>query len=372
MYRGGAMIGLLEGEFRGKDTECPEDWVGSTVQARNPGSHYRGGEGLALIASGAGDPVTLKSVVEAYPEEMLGPSHVREFGTNAALLVKLLDAAVRLMIHAHPSKSFASQHLGSCFGKTEAWFVLDTRPDADDPSVLIAFREEVSRARYRAMLDAQDIASMISVLHSVPVKGGDVVYVRAGLPHAIGAGVFMVELQEPTDYSIMLERAAPNYTFSPGESFLGLEESLALSVIDHRVYTMENVRRELLIRPRVVRSEGESTESELLGYDTTECFAGRRLDVRGSLKGDTEGRYFLLIVIDGEGVMLHQGGETALRRGMQLFVPASVGTHEFRSTGGMNIFKSLPAQAAVERIAAGNEKRSQERNEVRHQAGRTT
>ncbi|HEX7571958.1 MAG TPA: hypothetical protein VF514_02615, partial [Bacteroidota bacterium] len=245
MYRGGAMIGLLQGEAGAKDTEFPEDWVGSTVQARNPGSHYRPGEGLALIASGSGDPVTLKSVIETYPEEMLGPSHVREFGTNAALLVKILDSAVRLMIHAHPSKAFAAEHLGSCFGKTEAWFVLNTRPDVDDPCVLIAFREEVSRARYRAMLDVQDVASMIGVLHRVPVKAGDVVYVRAGLPHAIGGGVFMVELQEPTDYSIMLERSAPNYMFSSGESFIGLDESLALSAIDHRVYSMEDVRREL-------------------------------------------------------------------------------------------------------------------------------
>ncbi|HEX7572944.1 MAG TPA: hypothetical protein VF514_07605, partial [Bacteroidota bacterium] len=99
-----------------------------------------------------------------------------------------------------------------------------------------------------------------------------------------------------------------------------------------------------LIRPRVIRSEGESTESELLGYDTTECFAGRSLEVRGSLTGGAEERCFLLIVLRGEGSMRHAGGETPLRRGMQLFVPASVGGHEFRSTGGMNMFKSLPAQ----------------------------
>jgi mannose-6-phosphate isomerase len=344
MYSGGAMIGLMQGAGGRTDTEFPEEWVGSSVQARNPGSHFRAGEGLALFSPGQGDPVTLKSALEAFPAEMLGPSHVREFGTNAALLVKLLDAAVRLMVHAHPSKKFAAEHLGSCFGKTEAWFVLGTRPDQEDPFVLIAFREEVSRGRFRAMIDAQDVDSMIGVLHRVPVRAGDVVYVRAGLPHAIGGGVFMVELQEPTDYSIMLERRAPNYTFSAKESFLGLDQSLTLSVIDHRVYSAEDIARELLIRPRLVRSEGESAEVELLGYDTTECFAGRRLTVRGSLAGDTEGRYCLLVVLEGEGSMNHAGGETRLVRGMELFVPASVGTHEFRSREGLVMFKSLPAR----------------------------
>ncbi|HTY59818.1 MAG TPA: class I mannose-6-phosphate isomerase [Bacteroidota bacterium] len=347
MYRGGAMIALLSAGRRGEDTEFPEEWVGSTVQARNPGPHYRAGEGLALIASG--DPLTLRSVIEAHPEEMLGAAHVGVFGTNAALLVKLLDTAVRLMIHAHPSQEFAARHLGTCFGKTEAWFVLGTRPETEEPSVYIAFREEVSRGRYRAMIDAQDTASMLGVLHRVPVKPGDVVYVRAGLPHAIGAGVFMVELQEPTDFSIMLERGAPNYTFRPDESFLGLDESLALSAVDHRVYRPEDVRRELVVRPRTVRAEGASTETELLGYDTTGCFAGRRLEVTGSLAGDTQGRYFLLIVLDGEGTLRHSRGETRLARGMQLFVPASVGTHEFRSDRPMVIFKSMPAdvQASV-------------------------
>ena len=281
------MIGLLEKGEPGEDTEFPEDWVGSTVQARNPGSHYRGGEGLALIRSG--DPLTLRSVIEAHPEEMLGPAHLREFGTNAALLVKLLDAAVRLMIHAHPSKEFASSHLGSCFGKTEAWFVLGTRPEREEPSVYIAFREEVSRGEYRAMIDAQDTGSMLRVLHRVPVKPGDVVYVRAGLPHAIGAGVFMVELQEPTDYSIMLERAAPNYTFRPDESFLGLDESLALSVIDHRVYRSEDVRRELLISPRTVRREGGARNPSFSGTTRPAALPGGGSMCRGASQATRRG-----------------------------------------------------------------------------------
>jgi mannose-6-phosphate isomerase len=344
MYSGGAMIGRFRGDAAAEDTEFPEEWVGSTVQAINPGVHYREGEGLALLAAGAGDPVRLKAVIEQFPEEMLGAEHIRLYGTNPALLTKLLDASVRLIIHAHPTKAFAKQHLGSCFGKTEAWFVISTRPEVEDPYVLIAFREEVTRERYRAMLDTQDIASMISVMHRVPVRAGDVVYVRAGLPHGIGEGAFLVELQEPTDYSIMLERICPNYTFRVDESFLGLDPSLTLSVIDHRVYTPDEVRRELVVRPNVLRREGESAEYQLLGYDTTECFAGHRLEVRGEFAGTTGGRYAILIVLEGEGTLAHTHGETTLRRGMALFIPAATGNHRFTSARGMTLFKCLPAQ----------------------------
>src|SRR5512140_3091746 len=106
MYTGGAMLGRLQGDPAAADTAFPEEWVGSTVQASNPGPHYRDGEGLAMIAEGLPDPVRLKTLLEKYPEELLGPDHVRVFGTNAALLAKLLDAAVRLVIHAHPNKEF--------------------------------------------------------------------------------------------------------------------------------------------------------------------------------------------------------------------------------------------------------------------------
>ncbi len=344
MYSGGAMIGRFQGDAAARDSEFPEEWVGSTVQAINPGAHYRDGEGLALCATGIGDPVRLTSVIEQFPEQMLGADHVRVYGTNAALLTKLLDASVRLIIHAHPTKAFAKQHLGSCFGKTEAWFVISTRPGVEDPYVLIAFREDVTRERYREMLDMQDIASMIDVMHRVSVRAGDVVYVRAGLPHGIGGGAFLVELQEPTDYSIMLERICPNYTFRVDESFLGLDPSLTLSVIDHRVYTPQEVRKELVIRPTVLRREGESAEYQLLGYDTTECFAGRRLEVRGELSDTTGGRYAILIVLEGEGTLAHEHGQLPLKRGMELFLPAGIGAHRFTSPGGMTMFKCLPAR----------------------------
>jgi mannose-6-phosphate isomerase len=345
MYRGGAMIDRLKSVVDPRDSEFPEEWVGSTVQASNPGTHYRDGEGLALVAANLPAPVSLKHIIEQFPEQILGAQHVNTHGTSSALLVKLLDAAERLIIHAHPTKAFAKEHLNSCFGKTEAWFVLETRPEVEDPYVLIAFKEEVSRNRYREMLDMQTVNDMIGVMHKVSVKAGDVVYVKAGLPHAIGEGIFMVELQEPTDYSVILERTCALYTFSEEESFLGLPKEITLSNLDHRVYTPDEVQKELVIRPRVLRREGESTESQLLGYETTECFAGHRLDVVGELGDSTQGRYSVLIVLDGEGSLIHSHGELKLKRGTEVFVPASVGQHVFRSTKRLSVFKCLPAQA---------------------------
>lgn len=327
------------------DTYYPEEWVGSTVQATNPGKYFRAGEGLAVISSGIPEPVALKALIEQFPEEMLGARHVKTHGSNPALLVKLLDAAIRLIIHAHPTKDFAKKHLNNCFGKTEAWFVLETRPEVADPYVLIAFKDKISRPRYKEMLLKNQIGEMMKVMHRVSVKPGDVVYVKAGLPHAIGEGIFMVELQEPTDYSIILEQMCPAYTFKQEECYLGLEPDLTLSVLNHQVYSLADVKRELIIRPKLLRREGESVEYQLLGYDTTECFAGRRLEIKQSMSDSTHGQSSILIVLNGEGVLKHHHGEIPLQRGRELFMPASIGEHEFFCSSAMTIFKCLPAQA---------------------------
>jgi len=118
-----------------------------------------------------------------------------------------------------------------------------------------------------------------------------------------------------------------------------------LSNLIYRKYSTEEVHREHVIKPTLLRREGESAEYQLLGYDTTECFAGNRLDVRKQLNDSTSGRFTILIVLDGEGKLLHSHGEIPLRRGVQVFVPAAVGDHQFVSSSSMTIFKCLPARA---------------------------
>lgn len=343
-YTGGLMIDRFRGEPSAVDTHYPEEWVGSLVQAVNPEPHYKQGEGLQLVTVDQ-QTIRLKRVIEENPEGMLGKEHAKTYGSDAALLVKLLDASIRLVLHAHPSKAFAKQHLNYCFGKTEAWFILDTRPDVEEPCVYDSFKEEVSPSRWKELIEKQDVKEMIRLVHKIPVKAGDVVYVKAGLPHAIGEGVFMVELQEPTDFALIYERACAGFAFESKDCFMGLDIDLALSCTIHRVYSWEDVQRELIIKPKELRREGESAEIQLLGHDTTECFAGHRLTVVDSLSDDTHDRFCVLIVLDGSGRLVYENGELKLHRGHEIFLPAGIGQHEFLSDSGkkLTIMKCLPA-----------------------------
>jgi hypothetical protein len=83
--------------------------VGSCTCAGNPDPDGRV-QGLSTVDLPSGQ-VTLKSLAEAWPDEM----------GNVSVLVKLLSPAGPVPLHAHPTRAWARRHLGSPFGKTEAW-----------------------------------------------------------------------------------------------------------------------------------------------------------------------------------------------------------------------------------------------------------
>jgi mannose-6-phosphate isomerase len=217
-YRGGLLIDRMRGES-GADTDFPEDWVGSVTQASNPGRD----EPLAGLSQ-LDDGSLLRDAIAADPDGWLGPASSRG---STGVLVKLLDAAERLPVHFHPDRAFAREHFGSEFGKTEAWIVLATREEESE--VWIGVREPVDRETYRGWIDRQDRERLLDSLHRVPVRAGDVIFVPAGTPHAIGAGALIAELQEPTDFSIVCEWEG--FPIAAEDSHLGLGWDVAIDAL---------------------------------------------------------------------------------------------------------------------------------------------
>jgi mannose-6-phosphate isomerase len=347
-YTGGMMIEDLNGVYGADDGYFPEDWVGSTVQADNPDEYYREGEGISAVDDGFSEPVPLNVIFDEYPLEMLGDAHIKSFGTNPALLVKLLDTSIRLLVHAHPHKTFAREHLNLRFGKTEAWCILGTRPAIRDPYILLGFKESMTEERLQSILDNQDIGMLLDSMHRLPIKAGDVVYVRGGVPHGIGEGTFMVELQEPSDLNIFLERSCGGFKIKEEDAYLGLPKELALSGIDTTCYTREEIQEKFIIQPTVVRREGESIEYRLLGYDVTESFAASRLEIAGHMSDTTHDRYSIVIILNGEGKIAHTHGEKKIGRGNRLFIPAGIGDYEYVTTNRLTVMKCMPAQTVVD------------------------
>jgi mannose-6-phosphate isomerase len=190
-YKGGNRIGALRGGPGGPMR--PEEWIGSTTTRFGAES-----QGLSVLSDGR----YLKDAIESSPEEWLGAEHVAAYSTSIEVLVKLLDPDQRLPVHFHPNRKFAKDHLSLNHGKTEAWIILEAPTGA---TVGLGFEKEMKKPDVAKLVEQQDSAALIASLKSVEVKAGDSIFVPAGTPHAIDAGIFVLELQEPTDLSALLE-----------------------------------------------------------------------------------------------------------------------------------------------------------------------
>lgn len=278
-YPGTGRIGELRND-RAVPTTDPEDWIAST--ARRTGM---GDRGLTTLPDGT----RLLERIAHEPDVWLGPGR-----DHNGLLIKLLDAGARLPLHVHPSRDFATEHLGSPHGKTEAWIVLHAEPDA---FVHLGFRRDVTTAELHEWVSTQDRDAILGHTNRVLVTSGDVLLCPAGVPHAIGAGVFVIELQEATDYSIMLEW--DGYPIDPEDVFLGLDATTALSAADRTGY---DDRRLAELRGDSVQTLAEAAPGvhRLLPPAAEPFFGAEQL--RPIASGASLGQAFaVLIVLEGHG-----------------------------------------------------------------------
>jgi hypothetical protein len=134
------------------------------------------------------DGSSLLDYLRRAPAEALGIEHQRG-RDGTALLVKLIDTAEALSVQIHPDDAYAPLAADES-GKPESWYVVDAAPGA---GLYLGFRRGVDEAAVRGALEAG--ASLEPLLRFVPVTAGDFFVIDAGTPHAIGAGLLLVEPQ---------------------------------------------------------------------------------------------------------------------------------------------------------------------------------
>ncbi len=309
-YAGGERIAALRGTEPADHT--PEEWIGAA------NTTFDGSRGLSRLPDGR----LVRDALEADPEGFLGPAHVRRFGADPALLVKLLDAGQRLPVHFHPDREFAARELGLAHGKTEAWLIVEAGPGA---SVHVGFAREVGLEEVRGWMAAQDSGAMLDAMQELPVTGGDAVFVPAGVPHAIGAGILMVEVQEPTDLSVLLEWEGFELTEDAGHLDLGWDT--ALRALDRSVWD----------GPRAAALRGPGAARSLLPAAADPWFRAER--VRGG--DELDAGFSILVGLSGDGEL---GGEP-LARGTALLVPFEAGP--LTLSGDVEAIRCRPPDPAV-------------------------
>ena len=147
-------------------------------------------EGQSRVDSGLLAGRTLQEVVALWGRDLVGTA-APDAG-RFPLLVKVLDAAADLSVQVHPGHADLAD-LPGANSKDECWMILDAEPGA---SIVHGLSEEVAP---EAFAEAARQGTLKPMLHHAPVHPGQVVRVSPGTVHAIGAGVALLEVQEPSD-----------------------------------------------------------------------------------------------------------------------------------------------------------------------------
>ena len=323
-YTGGKRIDRFYGKNRAVNGRMPEEWLASTVEAFNP-DRPLAGEGLSVCENGR----LFRDVLREDPEKILGKELSKRFGGNMSILVKLLDSAERLVIQCHPTVEFAKEHFGSMFGKTECWYMLDCEEEA---CVYLGFKPGITKEKWQSLFNVQDTAGMLNCLHRFRVKPGDMWFVAGGVPHAIGGGCLMIELQEPSDLMVIPERITPaGITLAEQKLHGGLGFDKMFDCFNYSGYS-EAETRSKYYRKAVLTDNDFST---VVGNDLTDRFSMRALRVNGKTTVDLADRYAVVIVTAGEGEIKTKDETLNLKKSNNFLVTADSGSLEL--SGNMEL-----------------------------------
>lgn len=136
-----------------------------------------------------GAQCTLPELVARYPEDVLSPAAVTDGHVTCEILLKIINVAEPLSLQVHPDDENPHLKVGEC-GKPESWLILDREPGA---GIYLGFSRSLGRDELRQLLLDGDRAK--DVLQFIPVEPGDYFDLAPGVPHAIGAGITLLEPQ---------------------------------------------------------------------------------------------------------------------------------------------------------------------------------
>ncbi len=297
-----------DGYDDGTDNMFPEEWVASKVKAINP-KYFGARDGVSVVK---GTDIFFDDLLRDYPEELLG-------GRKYDCLVKFLDSAIRLPFQVHPTKEFSRKYFHSEYGKTEAWLVVAARPGA---KLYFGFKDKIAKEELAALEERSETERDImgGLLQGVDVKPGDLWLIRAGLIHAIGAGCTIIEVQEPTDFTIQPERWCGNYHISYEEEYIGLTKDTALDAVNYDIYGAA-AQAYARVVPRTEIDTPTYKKEVLISYEDTPCFGENRhtLQDGGSFVMDYAPSVY--ICLEGEAVITGEGYERPIRRGDYFYLP---------------------------------------------------
>lgn len=272
-----------------------------------------------------------------HPLEMLGGDVHARYGTSFPIRFDYLDTVGggNLSLHCHPQEGYMREHFGWHYTQHETYYMTVGGPGT---RVFLGLRQDADVALFRKQIEkaVSEGTPMRPEDHvlTFPAEQGRLFMIPAGTPHASGAGNLVLEISAtPYLYSLRFyDWLRPGSDGSPRP--LPYEHGLANLDTRRRG---EDVTRDLVPRPRTLRT-GDGWHEELLGALGEMFYEVRRvvLDGTAPAEDDTDGRFHVLNVVEGDGVTVETaaGDRHPLAYAETLTVPAAVGRYRLHPAQG--------------------------------------
>lgn len=265
--------------------------------------------GTGIVKNGEFKGVRFDELIEKLGHKLLGDKIKTD---TFPLLIKLISANDKLSVQVHPGDEYAKR-VENDLGKTEAWYVVSAKEGAS----LIVGTKNCDKKIFKEAIKKGDLTPY---LNEIPVKRGDMFYIKSGLVHAICEGVVIAEIQQSSDTTYRV------YDYGRGRE---IHINKALDVIDFSLKG-ENIK-------------GITIHED--GYDKTvlclsKYFAIEKYEIKESAKEESDkDRFYLFTCVDGNGEIIWNNKSLEIKMGDSILVPAYLGKYELK--GNFTLLKSF-------------------------------
>ncbi|MEF9952845.1 MAG: type I phosphomannose isomerase catalytic subunit [Clostridium sp.] len=266
---------------------------------------------LCKIRNGVFKDIYLKSLVDIYPEEILGKNIDSDF---FPIIVKFLDANDRLSIQVHPNNRYAYSKYKS-YGKNELWYVAYA---GENSSIVLGLKDGTTK---NDIENAISNGSLYNHLNIERVSVGDCIYIPAGTVHALLENIIVLEVQQSSDITYRL------YDWDRLENGVSRELHIedALNVID------------LNSKGKIIKHNDYITHDYFNFIDTND-FTVDYINLNGAFLDHPCYRSFQVYTCtNGSGYIIYNGASQPINTGDTFLIPASLKEYEIR--GEMTLIK---------------------------------
>ena len=275
------------------------------------------------IANGPFAGKTLGDAWLELPADWRGPrcATMQDF----PLLVKFIFPADKLSIQVHPDDAYASEHEAAAGGrgKTEMWHIVSAEPGA---KLLLGLQAGVTRKEFFAALGSKAVEDLFQE-HAVEKQ--DTFFVPARVPHSIGGGMVVCEVQQYCDLTYRVyDYGRVDADGKPRE----LHIDKAMEVIEFG-------------GPRIKSVPPLQWESQKMGISllsACQYFATERWNVGELFTAQPKTDAFnLLVFLSGDGTMRWDDGKAQYQQGECWFMPASLKSYDLNPAGQTSLIRTF-------------------------------